>query len=83
MSSSQEPSTRTIEFDTDEGTRMSLDVSPDSKTIVFDLLGQLYVLPIIGGTAKRIPRATVSTASPGMARMEDCVCRGELTTQPS
>ena len=33
---------------------MSLDVSPDGKTSVFDLLGQLYVLPITGGTAKRI-----------------------------
>jgi len=54
MSSSQEPSTRTIEFDTDEGARMSLDVSPDGKTIVFDLLGYLYVLPITGGTSKRI-----------------------------
>jgi Tol biopolymer transport system component/imidazolonepropionase-like amidohydrolase len=44
----------TIEFTTDEGTWMSLDVSPDGKTIVFDLLGDLYTLPIDGGTATRI-----------------------------
>ena len=44
----------TIEFTTDEGTWMSLDVSPDGKTIAFDLLGDLYTLPIDGGTAMRI-----------------------------
>jgi Tol biopolymer transport system component len=45
---------RTVRFTTDEGTWMSLDVSPDGKTIVFDLLGDLYTLPISGGTARRI-----------------------------
>jgi Tol biopolymer transport system component/imidazolonepropionase-like amidohydrolase len=44
----------TIKFTTNEGTWMSLDVSPDGKTIVFDMLGDLYTLPIEGGTAKRI-----------------------------
>ncbi|HWO03107.1 MAG TPA: amidohydrolase family protein [Blastocatellia bacterium] len=43
-----------IEFTTDEGTWMSLDVSPDGKTIVFDLLGDLYTMPVSGGEAKRI-----------------------------
>lgn len=38
----------------DEGTWISLDVSPDGKTIVFDLLGDLYVMPIAGGAAKAI-----------------------------
>jgi Tol biopolymer transport system component/imidazolonepropionase-like amidohydrolase len=45
---------RKISFTTDEGTWMSLDVSPDGKQIVFDLLGDLYILPITGGEAKRI-----------------------------
>lgn len=44
----------TIDFTTDEGTWMSLDVSPDGKTIAFDLLGDIYTLPIEGGAAKRI-----------------------------
>ncbi len=44
----------TLEFDTNQVTWASLDVSPDGKTIVFDLLGDLYTLPIEGGTATRI-----------------------------
>ncbi|MBM2842062.1 MAG: amidohydrolase family protein, partial [Bacteroidetes bacterium] len=30
-----------VEFDTDEGTWISVDVSPDGKKIVFDLLGDI------------------------------------------
>lgn len=45
---------RMIEFETDEGTWISLDVAPDGKTIVFDLLGDLYLLPMNGGEAKAI-----------------------------
>ncbi len=45
---------RTISFTTDEGTWMSLDVSPDGKEIVFDLVGDLYVIPITGGEARRL-----------------------------
>src|SRR5262245_13765317 len=44
--------TQTIAFDTSEGTWMNVDVSPDGKQIVFDLLGDIYVMPIGGsGTA--------------------------------
>jgi len=45
---------RTIEIDTRSGTWMSLDVSPDGNRIAFDLLGDIYVLPIEGGEAKSI-----------------------------
>jgi Tol biopolymer transport system component len=43
---------RKIEFTTDEGTWLSLDVSPDGRTIIFEMLGDIYTLPINGGTAK-------------------------------
>src|SRR5262250_2103412 len=45
---------RKIEFTTDEGTWLSLDVSPDGKTIAFELVGDIYTLPIEGGEAKLI-----------------------------
>jgi Tol biopolymer transport system component len=44
-------SARKIEFTTDEGTWISLDVSPDGKTIAFELLGDIYSMPITGGEA--------------------------------
>jgi Tol biopolymer transport system component len=47
-------SDRKVEFTTDEGTWLSLDVSPDGKTIAFELLGDIYTLPIEGGQAKLI-----------------------------
>jgi len=43
---------RTIAINTDEGTWTSVDVSPDGGTIVFDMLGDLYTLPIAGGDAQ-------------------------------
>jgi Tol biopolymer transport system component/imidazolonepropionase-like amidohydrolase len=45
---------KTIEFETDEGTWMNLDVSPDGREIAFDMLGDIYVMPISGGRALRI-----------------------------
>ncbi|MCA9693677.1 MAG: PD40 domain-containing protein, partial [Myxococcales bacterium] len=43
-----------VTIDTIEGTWMSVDVSPDGRDVVFDLLGDLYVIPISGGQAKAI-----------------------------
>ncbi|MEK6700760.1 MAG: amidohydrolase family protein, partial [Planctomycetota bacterium] len=40
-----------VAIDADEGTWISLDVSPDGKTIVFDMLGDLYTIPFTGGEA--------------------------------
>jgi Tol biopolymer transport system component/imidazolonepropionase-like amidohydrolase len=45
---------KTLSFEASEGTWMNLDVSPDGRTIVFDLLGDLYSMPITGGRATRI-----------------------------
>lgn len=44
--------TKNFTINTDEGTWMNLDVSPDGKDIVFDILGDIYIMPISGGTAK-------------------------------
>lgn len=41
----------TVDFTTDEGTWMNLDVSPNGQQIVFDLLGDIYTMPIAGGKA--------------------------------
>ncbi|GMV29852.1 MAG: hypothetical protein AMXMBFR59_19770 [Rhodanobacteraceae bacterium] len=46
--------TKTVKFTTDEGTWMDLDVSRDGKQIAFSLLGDIYLLPIDGGKARRI-----------------------------
>ena len=43
--------TRNLSFTTSEGTWISLDVSPDGKEIIFDLLGDLYTMPVKGGVA--------------------------------
>ncbi len=48
-----------VAIDTDEGTWMTVDVSPDGRTLTFDLLGDIYTLPIGGGEATDI--------SPGLA----------------
>jgi Tol biopolymer transport system component/imidazolonepropionase-like amidohydrolase len=48
------PDARRIVFSTSEATWSSLDVSPDGRTIVFDILGDIYAVPIAGGAAKAL-----------------------------
>lgn len=43
-----------VTINTDEGTWMSVDISPDGSTLVFDLLGDIYTLPASGGNATLI-----------------------------
>ena len=38
----------------EEGTWMDVDVSPDGQTLAFTLLGDIYTMPITGGTPRRI-----------------------------
>ena len=45
---------RKVRITTNEGSWMSVDVSPDGRQLVFDLLGDLYLLPIEGGQARRL-----------------------------
>src|SRR5688500_5424356 len=53
-----------LEFETDEGTWISLDVTPDGKTVIFELLGDLYRVAIGGGDATRITHGSPYDAQP-------------------
>ena len=46
--------TREVRITVDNGTWMNVDVSRDGKLIAFDLLGDIYTMPIAGGTPTRI-----------------------------
>ena len=45
---------RYIPIDADEGTWLSLDVSPDGERIVFDFLGDIFIVPMNGGPAEQL-----------------------------
>lgn len=45
---------REVTIDVREGTWMNVDVSPDGKRIVFDLLGDIFVMPFGGGEATQL-----------------------------
>ena len=47
-----------LSYDATEGTLISVDVSPDGKKIAFDLLGNIYIMPVSGGKAKAITTGT-------------------------
>ncbi|MGH9329534.1 MAG: TolB family protein, partial [Vicinamibacterales bacterium] len=55
------PTTK-LEFETSEGTWMNVDVSPDGQRIVFDLLGDLYLMPIAGSGGQPATRLTSGPA---------------------
>jgi len=45
---------REVSIRVEEGTWMNIDVSPDGRSVAFDLLGDIYVMPIAGGVPTRI-----------------------------
>jgi Tol biopolymer transport system component len=45
---------RDVEFTVQEGTWMSVDASPDGQLLVFDLLGDIFTLPVNGGEARLV-----------------------------
>ena len=57
-------SARTIHYDMTEGSWISLDVSPDGQTIVFDYMGDLFTLPIGGGEATQLTSGMALDAQP-------------------
>lgn len=56
--------TKQVGFSTREGTWMSVDVSPDGQQLVFDLLGDLYLMSMTGGEAKRITHGLAFDVQP-------------------
>jgi len=50
------PDARHVMFTTDEATWSSVDLSPDGSSILFDILGDIYTVPVAGGKAKAITR---------------------------
>ncbi len=55
---------KSFTFQTNEGTWMNLDVSPDGKEIVFDLLGDIYKMPLSGGKAVLLAGGMASEVQP-------------------
>lgn len=56
--------TRSLSFSTDVGHWMSVDVSPDGQSLVFDLLGDLYTMPMAGGAATPLTRGMAFDGQP-------------------
>jgi Tol biopolymer transport system component len=56
--------TRKISFPTNEGTWMSVDISPDGQTIVFDLVGDIYTVPVTGGKATPVTKGIAFDTHP-------------------
>ena len=55
---------RSIAISTNEGTWMALDVSPDGKHVVFELLGDLYRVPLEGGAAEQLTSGLAFDSQP-------------------
>lgn len=62
------PPAKTVSFTTDEGTWISLDVSPDGRAITFELLGDIYSIPAAGGAARPLLVGTAFQAQPRYSR---------------
>ncbi|MCX8490296.1 MAG: amidohydrolase, partial [Cyclobacteriaceae bacterium] len=55
---------RRISIKTNEGSWMSLDVSPDGKTIAFDFLGDIFTMPITGGKPTQFTKGMAFDSHP-------------------
>lgn len=58
---------RSVRYTTNEGTWLSLDVSPDGTSILFELVGDLYTIPFAGGEARKITSGMAFNSQPRYA----------------
>ncbi len=58
------PADRRLQYTATDGSWISLDVSPDGETIVFDFLGDLYTIPVSGGTADTLTTGMAFDSQP-------------------
>jgi N-acyl-D-aspartate/D-glutamate deacylase/CubicO group peptidase (beta-lactamase class C family)/dipeptidyl aminopeptidase/acylaminoacyl peptidase len=65
------PSDSILRFTAREGTWVSTDITPDGSAIVFDLLGDLYRMPITGGTARPLTRGAAFESMPRVSPTGD------------
>jgi Tol biopolymer transport system component len=56
-----------LRYSVNRGTGLSVDLSPDGQTILFDMLGDIYILPIGGGTARQLTSGMAWDAFPRFA----------------
>lgn len=56
--------TRNVSWTTKVGNWISLDVSPDGNTIAFDILGDIYTMPMAGGKATPLTRGMAFDGQP-------------------
>jgi Tol biopolymer transport system component len=64
---------RNIAFTTTEGTWMSVDISPDGSTLAFDLMGDLYTMPVSGGKATRLTHGLAFDTHPRYSPDGNCL----------
>lgn len=55
---------RTLHIRAHSGTWMSLDVSRDGRTLLFDMLGDLYAMPMAGGPARQLTQGLAFDTQP-------------------
>ena len=55
---------REVKFTTSEGTWMSVDISPDGSRIAFDLMGDIYTMPVSGGIATPVTKGIAYETHP-------------------
>jgi Tol biopolymer transport system component len=71
--SAQTAATKSGVLTVSEGTDIALTVSPDHKTILFDLQGMIYSLPAAGGKAKQITPGPLEASHPNWSPKGDLV----------